>query len=70
MVTAYTLETLVRIGWRRDGSTFWTLEDARNAAKLLLKRKRARRVRILPVAVSLDAVDELPSQPSTAGTAS
>lgn len=57
---AFVLETLTGTGWRRSGETFWTLETATAMAKLLLKKKHAQRVRVLPVEVSLDAVADLP----------
>ena len=57
---AFVLETLTGTGWRRSGETFWTLETATEMAKLLLKKKQALRVRVLPVEVSLDSVAEFP----------
>ncbi len=59
---AYILETLTGTGWRRSGDTFWTLETAAAMAKLLLKKKQAQRVRVLPVEVNLNAVAEFPQQ--------
>ena len=57
---AFVLETLTGTGWRRSGETFWTLETATIMAKLLLKKKQALRIRVLPVEVSLNAVAEFP----------
>ncbi len=57
---AFILETLTGTGWRRSGETFWTLDTATAMAKLLLKKKQAQRVRVLPVEVSLEAVAEFP----------
>ena len=68
---AFVLETLTGTGWRRSGETFWTFDTATAMAKLLLKKKQAQRVRVLPVEVSLDAVAEFPQPPelpTTAGT--
>jgi hypothetical protein len=58
---AYILETLVSAGWRRSGATYWTLGEARNEGERLIRRKLARRVRILPVEVHSEAVVELPA---------
>ena len=58
---AYILETLTGTGWRRSGDTFWTLETATAMANLLLKKKQAQRVRVLPVVVNLNAVAEFPA---------
>lgn len=57
---AFILETLTGTGWRRSGETFWTLETAKSMAKLLLKKKQAQRVRVLPVTIDLNAVAEFP----------
>ena len=57
---AFVLETLTGTGWRRSGETFWTLDTATTMAKLLLKKKQAQRVRVLPVEVNLNAVAEYP----------
>ena len=58
---AYILETLTGTGWRRSGETFWTLETATAMANLLLNKKQAQRVRVLPVTVNLTAVAEFPT---------
>ena len=57
---AFVLETLTGTGWRRSGDTFWTLETATAMAKLLLKKKQAQQVRVLPVEVNLNAIAEFP----------
>ena len=57
---AFILETLVCTGWRRGGETYWTLDAAAREARRLLRRRLARRVRILPLQVALDPVCELP----------
>ena len=57
---AFILETLVSTGWRRSGNTYWTLDDALTAGRKLLRRKLARRVRVLSVQVGRDVVAELP----------
>ncbi len=62
---AFVLETLTGNGWRRSGETFWTLETATTMAKLLLKKRQAQRVRVLPVEVNLNAVAEYPSAATT-----
>ena len=59
---AFILETLTGTGWRRSGETFWTIETATAMAHLLLKKKQAIRVRILPVKVNHAAVAELPEK--------
>jgi len=58
---AFILETLVSTGWRRSGETYWTRESADKEANRLLRRKLARRVRVLPVAVGSSAVAEFPA---------
>ena len=65
---AFVLEKLMSTGWRRGGETFWTLESATAMAKLLLRKKQAQRVRVLPVEVSLNAVAEFPQPSPTALT--
>ena len=57
---AFILETLVSTCWRRGGETYWTLDAAEQAAKQLIRRKLARRVRILSVQVDHDAVKVVP----------
>ncbi len=57
---AFILETLTSTGWRRGGETYWTLGSAQEAGRRLIRRKLARRVRIMPVQVGLQAVAELP----------
>ena len=60
-MAGYILEILLQRGWRRGGEIFWTIEDAKRAGTALLKRRIARRVRVLPVNVELQPVAELPS---------
>ena len=59
---AFILETLVSTGWRRSGETFWTRDSADKEATRLIRRKLARRVRILPISVSPEAVAEFPDE--------
>ena len=63
---AFILETLSGTGWRRHSDTIWTLEAASDTAQSLISQRRAKRVRVLPVEVSLAAVAEYPeeSEPS------
>ena len=61
---AFILETLVSSGWRRSGDTYWTLDTAIAAGRELIRRKLARRVRVLPVRIDHNAVAELPLVPS------
>lgn len=61
---AFVLETLTGTGWRLSGETFWTLETAAAMANMLLKKRHAQRVRVLPVEVSLEAVAEFPESSS------
>lgn len=60
---AYLLETLVSTGWRRSGNTYWTLDDALAAGRSLIRRKLARRVRVLPIEVGQSVVATLPADP-------
>ncbi len=57
---AYILEIGTATGWRRGGETFWDLSTAEAAGRRLIRRKLARRIRVLPLQVSLDAVSEFP----------
>lgn len=57
---AFILETLVAHGWRRGGEVFWTLEDATEVGRQLIKRRHARRVRVLKADLALNPVAELP----------
>ena len=57
---SFILEVLLTRGWRRGGEVFWTLEDAIKTGNQLIKRRLARRVRVLKVAVALTPVVELP----------
>ena len=59
---AFILETLVSTGWRRSGETYWTRESADKEAKRLIRRKLARRVRVLPIEVGASAVAEFPAK--------
>jgi hypothetical protein len=59
-MSPFILEILVQRGWRRGGEIFWTIEDAKRAGDTMLKRRIARRVRVLPVNVELQPVAELP----------
>lgn len=59
---AYILEKMTSTGWRRSGETFWCLDAAIKEANRLVKRSLARRVRVLPVSVDLNAVAEIPEQ--------
>ncbi len=63
---AYILETLRTRNWRREGEIYWALEDAEQFARTLLKRKVAKKIRILPAKVSPVAVVELPKTPDEA----
>jgi hypothetical protein len=56
----FILETLLAKGWRKGGEVYWTQEDATEAGCSLIKRKLARRIRILPAEVALQPVAELP----------
>jgi hypothetical protein len=67
---AFILETLVSTGWRRSGETYWTLDTAITAGRQMIRRKLARRVRVLPVSIGHDAVAELPTPESSAETTS
>lgn len=62
---AFILETLVSAGWRRSGDTYWTLDTALAAGRELIRRKLARRVRVLPVRIDHNAVAELPAAASS-----
>ena len=64
---AFILETLVSTGWRRSGETYWTLDAAVTAGRALIRRKLARRVRVLPIHVDPNAVAELPAVASRGG---
>lgn len=64
-MNAFLLETLHCKGWRKGGEIFWTVEDATRAGSVLLKRKVARAVRILPLTVELQPVAELPERERT-----
>ena len=57
---AFLLERLNPTGWKRGGDTYWTLDSALAEAARLLRRRLARRVRILPLTVGLNAVAEVP----------
>ncbi len=57
----FILETLLSKGWRKGGEVFWTEEDATQAGHDLIRRRLARRVRVLPAEVGLDPVVELPA---------
>jgi hypothetical protein len=63
-MNAFLLETLLSKGWRRGGEVFWTPEDATSAGQDLIRRKLARRVRILPIEVGLEPTSELSSTSS------
>ena len=63
---AFILETLLSKGWRRGGEVYWTQEDATAAGRDILKRRLARRVRILSAHVTLTPVAELPEQSAPA----
>ena len=58
---AFLLECLHATGWKRGGDTHWTLDSAKTEAERLIRRKSAKRVRILPVTVSLTSIAEVPS---------
>ncbi|MFZ1933584.1 MAG: hypothetical protein WCB27_18805 [Thermoguttaceae bacterium] len=62
---AFILETLVSTGWRRSGETYWTLDAALAAGRQMIRRKLARRVRVLPIHVDHNAVAELPAVASS-----
>jgi len=67
---AFILETLVSTGWRRSGEVFWEFDEAISAGRRMIRRKLARRVRVLPVCVTLEAVADLPGdEESTEGRA-
>ena len=61
----FILETLVSTGWRRSGDTYWTLDTAIAAGRDMIRRKLARRVRVLPVCIDHNAVAELPAVESS-----
>ena len=56
---AFILETLTATGWRRGGDTYWTLDSAITEGQRQIRRKLARGIRVLPVAVGDQAVAEL-----------
>ncbi len=58
----FLLEMLVEDSWRRGGETYWTYDDALKAANQILQRRFAKRIRILPVHVNLDAVADIPNE--------
>ena len=60
-MNAFILETLLSRGWRRGGEVYWTRSDAEQTARILLKRKVVRGVRILPIQVELNPVAEFPA---------
>ena len=60
----FLLELLTATGWRRTGVVHWTLEDAIAAANRLIRRRLARRVRVLRTIIELKAVAELPEHKS------
>jgi hypothetical protein len=62
---AFILETLVSAGWRRSGETYWTLETAIAAGREMIRRKLARRVRVLPIHIDHNAVAEFPAAESS-----
>jgi hypothetical protein len=55
---AFVLETLLTSGWRRGGNVFWTVEDAEQEGKRLIKRKTAKAYRILPAKIDAVAIAE------------
>lgn len=57
---AFILETLLSKGWRKGGEVFWTRADAVRAGEMLIRKRLAKAIRVLPVTVSLDPIDELP----------
>lgn len=59
----FILEILAGRTWRRDGTTYWTRQAARNEAKLLLSRGKAQEIRILPIEVNAKAVELLSCSP-------
>jgi hypothetical protein len=62
---AFLMELLLTKGWRRGGEVFWTEADAVREGRALMRRKVAKGYRVLPVAVSTEAVAEcLPGGPS------
>ena len=58
-MNGYLLDILGRRGWRRGGEVFWTLEDAKKAGTMMVKKRIVRQVRILPVDVALDSVADI-----------
>ena len=57
----FLLECLYATGWKRGGDTYWTFDSAKAEAERLVRRKLARRVRILPISVNLNATEEVPA---------
>jgi hypothetical protein len=57
----FILETLLVSGWKRGGEVYWTLADAQAVGSRLIKRKLARKVRILPAEIQLNPVAEVPA---------
>ncbi len=66
---AFILETLLPKGWRKGGEVFWTQEDAAQSGSDLIRRRLARKVRILPAEVGLEPVAELPASKPEPGRA-
>ena len=62
---AFIFESLFSSGWKRGGETYWTLETAKIEARRLVRRGRARQVRILPLSVGLEPVATVPESEPT-----
>ena len=59
---AFVLESLTGTGWKLTGDTYWTLDAAKSRAARIVAKNHAKRVRVLPVTVSNNAVVEYPNE--------
>ena len=59
---AYVLETLHVRCWRRGGEVYWSLAEAKDAARWLLKKRACRAARVLAMELDFAAVAELPEK--------
>lgn len=55
---AYTIEKLLRGGWKRDSKLYWSSQEVQLERERLLKSNQALDVRVLPVTVGEQAVAE------------
>ncbi len=58
-MSGFILEVLAGRSWRREGTTYWTLTDAKRAAERVIRRGKGVQVRILPIDVGNTAVDSV-----------